>query len=190
MSKRAQQCGGILAAVIAYYFVREGAPAIRAFTGVFRPVTFMGLGVHMPLLRVPFMHLHFPQGVFFQLSTRPDSGPFHAVPRHFSLIYVSIPAKNCLVQRKNSSPSVTLGVFRYPLPVSPVSCLVAVFGVLLQIRIPVAADGMQPFAQVVVRTSRAWISSMDAKSTLQSAGMMSVNPCFMANSAAGQAVNS
>ena len=27
-------------------------------------------------------------GVFFQLTTHPDSGSFHAVPRHFSLKYV------------------------------------------------------------------------------------------------------
>jgi len=40
-------------------------------------------------------------GVFFQLPTHPDSGPFHAAPHHFSLKYVSIPAKKCLAQRKN-----------------------------------------------------------------------------------------
>ena len=34
------------------------------------------------------------------------------------------------------------------------------------------------------------INSLDAKSTLHRAGMMSVRPCLMANSAAGQAVNS
>ena len=45
----------------------------------------------------------------------PDSGPFHAALRHFSLKYVSIPAKKCLAQRKNFSLPVTLGVFRYTL---------------------------------------------------------------------------
>ena len=52
------------------------------------------------------------QGVFFQLPTHPDSGPFHAALRHFSLQYVSIPAKKCLAQRKNSSLPVSLGVGR------------------------------------------------------------------------------
>ena len=37
--------------------------------------------------------------------------------RHFPLKYVSIPAKKCLAQRKNSSLPVTLGVFRYTLGV-------------------------------------------------------------------------
>ncbi len=41
-------------------------------------------------------------GVFFQLPTHPDSGSFHAALRHFFLKYVSIPAKKCLAQRKNS----------------------------------------------------------------------------------------
>ncbi|MBP3657985.1 MAG: hypothetical protein J6J02_01565, partial [Oscillospiraceae bacterium] len=45
----------------------------------------------------------------------PDSGPFHAALHHFSLKYVSIPAKKCLAQRKNFSLPVTLGVFRYTL---------------------------------------------------------------------------
>ncbi|MFR1223204.1 MAG: hypothetical protein ACLSDS_13040, partial [Oscillospiraceae bacterium] len=35
-------------------------------------------------------------GVFFQLPTYPDSGSFRTAPRHFSLKYVSIPAKKCL----------------------------------------------------------------------------------------------
>ena len=45
----------------------------------------------------------------------PDSGPFHAAPRHFFLKYVSIPAKKCLAQCENSSLPVTLRVFRYTL---------------------------------------------------------------------------
>ena len=45
----------------------------------------------------------------------PDSGSFHAALHHFSLKYVSIPAKKCLAQRKNFSLPVTLGVFRYTL---------------------------------------------------------------------------
>ena len=56
-----------------------------------------------------------PLGCIRKLPTPPDSGPFHAVPRHFSLKYVSIPAKKCLAQRKKSSLPVTLGVFRYTL---------------------------------------------------------------------------
>ena len=57
--------------------------------------------------------------------------PFHAAPRHFSLKYVSIPAKKCLAQRENSSLPVTLGVFRYTLGLSdrPVFLLyVRIFG--------------------------------------------------------------
>ena len=46
MSKRARQYIGILAAVIAYYLVHEGAHLLYAlFTGVFRQIKFMGLGV-------------------------------------------------------------------------------------------------------------------------------------------------
>ena len=37
------------------------------------------------------------------------------MPRHFSLKYVSIPAKKCLAQRKNPSLPVTSCVFRYTL---------------------------------------------------------------------------
>lgn len=37
-----------------------------------------------------------------------------------------------------------------------------------------------------MRTSLALSSSMDAKSTLHRAGMMSVSPCLIANSAAGE----
>ena len=48
MSKRARQYIGILAAVIAYYLVHEGAHLLYAlFTGVFRQVNFMGLGVQV-----------------------------------------------------------------------------------------------------------------------------------------------
>ncbi|MCI7135554.1 MAG: hypothetical protein MSA04_11115, partial [Clostridiales bacterium] len=49
----------------------------------------------------------------------PDSGPFHAALHHFSLKYVSIPAKKCLAQRKNFPLPVTLGVFRYTLEKCP-----------------------------------------------------------------------
>ena len=46
MSKSARQTIGILAAVIAYYLVHEGAHLLYAlFTGVFRQIKFMGLGV-------------------------------------------------------------------------------------------------------------------------------------------------
>ena len=52
MSKRARQYIGILAAVIAYYLVHEGAHLLYAlFTGVFRQVNFMGLGVQVDVFR-------------------------------------------------------------------------------------------------------------------------------------------
>lgn len=52
MSKRARQYIGILAAVIAYYLVHEGANLLYAlFTGVFRQVNFMGLGVQVDVFR-------------------------------------------------------------------------------------------------------------------------------------------
>ncbi len=52
MSKRARQYIGILAAVIAYYLVHEGEPLLYAlFTGVFRQVKFMGLGVQVDVFR-------------------------------------------------------------------------------------------------------------------------------------------
>ena len=52
MSKRARQYSGILAAVIAYYLVHEGAHLLYAlFTGVFRQVNFMGLGVQVDVFR-------------------------------------------------------------------------------------------------------------------------------------------
>ncbi len=52
MSKRTRQYIGILAAVIAYYLVHEGAHLLYAlFTGVFRQVKFMGLGVQVDIFR-------------------------------------------------------------------------------------------------------------------------------------------
>ena len=52
MSKRARQYMGILAAVIAYYLVHEGAHLLYAlFTGVFRQVKLMGLGVQVDVFR-------------------------------------------------------------------------------------------------------------------------------------------
>ena len=52
MSKRARQYSGILVAVIAYYLVHEGAHLLYAlFTGVFRQVNFMGLGVQVDVFR-------------------------------------------------------------------------------------------------------------------------------------------
>ena len=52
MSKRARQYIGILAAVIAYYLVHEGAHLLYAlFTGVFRQIKFMGLGVQVDVFR-------------------------------------------------------------------------------------------------------------------------------------------
>lgn len=52
MSKRARQYIGILAAVIAYYLVHEGAHLLYAlFARVFRQVNFMGLGVQVDVFR-------------------------------------------------------------------------------------------------------------------------------------------
>ncbi len=48
MSKRVRQYIGILAAVIAYYFVHEGAHLLYSlFTGVFQKINFMGIGVQI-----------------------------------------------------------------------------------------------------------------------------------------------
>ena len=52
MSKRARQYIGILATVIAYYLVHEGAHLLYAlFTGTLRQVKFMGLGVQVDVFR-------------------------------------------------------------------------------------------------------------------------------------------
>ena len=52
MSKRARQYIGILTAMIAYYLVHEGAHLLYAlFTGVFRQIKFMGLGVQVDVFR-------------------------------------------------------------------------------------------------------------------------------------------
>ena len=52
MTKRTRQYIGILAAVIAYYLVHEGAHLLYAlFTGVFRQIKFMGLGVQVDVFR-------------------------------------------------------------------------------------------------------------------------------------------
>ena len=48
MTKRARQYIGILSAIIAYYFIHEGAHLLYAlFTGVFKQIKFMGLGVQI-----------------------------------------------------------------------------------------------------------------------------------------------
>ena len=48
MSKRARQYIGILAAVVAYYLVHEGAHLLYALSiGAFREINFMGLGVQI-----------------------------------------------------------------------------------------------------------------------------------------------
>ena len=48
MSKRTRQYIGILAALVAYYLVHEGAHLLYAlFAGVFRQIKFMGLGVQI-----------------------------------------------------------------------------------------------------------------------------------------------
>ena len=48
MSKRARQYIGILAAVVVYYLVHEGAHLLYAlFAGVFKQINFMGIGVQI-----------------------------------------------------------------------------------------------------------------------------------------------
>lgn len=48
MSKRVRQYIGVLAAVVAYYLIHEGAHLIRAlFCGTFDKISFMGLGVQI-----------------------------------------------------------------------------------------------------------------------------------------------
>ena len=52
MSKRTRQYIVILAAMIAYYLVHEGAHLLYAlFTGAFRQIKFMGLGVQVDVFR-------------------------------------------------------------------------------------------------------------------------------------------
>ena len=48
MSKRARQYIGILAAVVAYYIIHEGAHLLAALLqGVFKQINFMGLGIQI-----------------------------------------------------------------------------------------------------------------------------------------------
>ena len=67
MSKRARQYIGILAAVVVYYLVHEGAHLLYAlFAGVFKQINFMGIGVQIDVQYVhglsdDSIHLLFPQ---------------------------------------------------------------------------------------------------------------------------------
>ena len=48
MSKRARQYIGILAAIVAYYIIHEGAHLLAAMLqGVFKQINFMGLGIQI-----------------------------------------------------------------------------------------------------------------------------------------------
>ena len=48
MNKRARQYIGLIAAVVAYYIIHEGAHLIYAFTiGVFKQINFMGIGMQI-----------------------------------------------------------------------------------------------------------------------------------------------
>ncbi len=48
MSKRARQYIGLLAAILAYYIIHEGAHLIYALTiGVFKQINFMGIGIQV-----------------------------------------------------------------------------------------------------------------------------------------------
>ena len=50
MSKRARQYIGLLSAIVAYYLIHEGAHLIYAlFTGVFKQINFMGLGMQIDI---------------------------------------------------------------------------------------------------------------------------------------------
>lgn len=63
MSKRVRQYIGIPAAVITYYIVHEGAHLLYAlFSGVFRQIKFMGLGVQVDVFRERMTDL--PLGIF------------------------------------------------------------------------------------------------------------------------------
>ena len=50
MNKRVRQYVGLLSAIIAYYLIHEGAHLIYAlFTGVFKQINFMGLGMQIDI---------------------------------------------------------------------------------------------------------------------------------------------
>ena len=50
MNKRARQYIGLLSAIVAYYLIHEGAHLIYAlFTGVFKQINFMGLGMQIDI---------------------------------------------------------------------------------------------------------------------------------------------
>ena len=50
MNKRVRQYVGLLSAIIAYYLIHEGAHFIYAlFTGVFKQINFMGLGMQIDI---------------------------------------------------------------------------------------------------------------------------------------------
>lgn len=52
MSKRKRQYIGILAAVVAYYIIHEGAHLVAAFLmGAFKQINFMGLGIQIDIFR-------------------------------------------------------------------------------------------------------------------------------------------
>ena len=51
MNKRARQYIGLIAAVVAYYIIHEGAHLIYALTiGVFKQINFMGLGMQIDVI--------------------------------------------------------------------------------------------------------------------------------------------
>lgn len=57
MSKRMRQYIGILAALVAYYLVHEGAHLLYALlTGVFKQINFMGLGVQIDVCAERMTH--------------------------------------------------------------------------------------------------------------------------------------
>ena len=80
--------------------------------------------IHIITPQNGWFSLDYIYGVFFQLPTHPDSGPFCAEPRRFSLKYDSIPAEKRLAQHENSSPPVTFPVFRYTLQYAAASQMV------------------------------------------------------------------
>ena len=74
MSKRACQYIGIFAAVAAYYIVHEGAHLLYAlFSGSFRQINFMGLGVQIDVYAERMTDAQL--GVFCLVARWPRSPP-------------------------------------------------------------------------------------------------------------------
>ena len=85
MSKRMRQYIGILAALVAYYLVHEGAHLLYALlTGVFRQINFMGLGVQIDVYAEHMTNMQL--GIFCLVGALLHNDCFpvarSAVPKH------------------------------------------------------------------------------------------------------------